>query len=94
MSKVDTDLESLINFHDYLVRFNQTLADEFTSMRWHLQNLGDAWDDAKYHEFSQTLQEAAQGIDHYLQAAPDYEASLSQFIKAIEAFLGIHTEPW
>jgi hypothetical protein len=94
MEQVNTNLKSLTEFRDYLMRFNQTLADEFTSMRWHLQNLGDAWDDAKYDEFSQTLQEAARGIDHYLQAAPDYEASLAQFIKAVEAFLGIHTEPW
>lgn len=57
MSKVATDLESLIAFREHLIRFNRTLAEEFSSMRAHWQSLGDVWTDVKYHEFGAALEE-------------------------------------
>ena len=88
MSKMQNDLESLIAFRSHLQQFNRTLVDEFASMREHWQNLGDVWTDVKYQEFGQALQEAANGIQHYMQSTADHEESLLRTIRILEEYLG------
>ncbi len=90
MSKVASDLESLIAFRSHLLQFNRTLAEEFSSMRSHWQSLGDVWTDAKYHEFGQALGEVARGIDRYLAATEGHEAHLLRLIETLKAYLDAH----
>jgi hypothetical protein len=90
MSKVASDLDSLITFREHLIRFNRTLAEEFSSMRGHWQGLGDVWNDAKYHEFGAALEEVARGIDRYLAATEGHEAHLLRLIESLRAFLDTH----
>lgn len=87
MSSMQNDLESLIEFREHLQRFNRTLVDEFASMRSHWQSLGDAWKDVKYQQFGEALQEAANGIQHYLQRTSDQEQSLLRTIHIIDEYL-------
>jgi hypothetical protein len=84
---MQNDLESLIAFRNHLQRFNSTLIDEFARMREHWQSLGDVWTDAKYQEFGQALQEAANGIQHYLHSTANHEESLLRTIRILEAYL-------
>ena len=90
MSKVATDLESLIAFREHLIRFNRTLAEEFSSMRAHWQSLGDVWTDVKYHEFGAALEEVAHGIERYLAATEGHEAHLRGLIKIMRQYLDRH----
>lgn len=87
MSKVVSDLESLIEFRSHLIRFNQTLGEEFSSMRSHYHHLGDAWSDAKYDQFGQALKEAGQGIDRYLAVTSDHETHLLRLIETLRNYL-------
>lgn len=90
MSKVASDLESLIAFRSHLQQFNRTLGEEFSSMRSHWQSLGDVWTDAKYHEFGQALGEVSRGIDRYLTATEGHEAHLLRLIETLRAYLDTH----
>lgn len=81
------DLESLITFREHQIRFNRTLADEFSAMRSHWGGLGGVWTDAKYDEFGQALDEVSRGIDRYLAATDGHEAHLLRLIEAIKSFL-------
>jgi hypothetical protein len=90
MSKVASDLESLIAFREHLIRFNRALGDEFSSMRTHWQGLGDAWTDAKYHEFGRALDEVSRGIDRYLAVTEDHETHLLRLIETLRAYLEAH----
>lgn len=90
MSKVASDLESLIAFREHLLRFNRTLAEEFSSMRGHWQELGDVWTDAKYHEFGSALNDVAQGINRYLATTEGQEAYLLRQIEALRTYLDTH----
>ncbi len=87
MSKVASDLESLIEFRSHLIRFNRTLAEEFSAMRGHWQSLGDVWTDAKYHQFGAALEEVARGIDRYLAATEGHEAHLLRLIEIMRSYL-------
>lgn len=87
MSKVASDLESLIAFRSHLMQFNRTLAEEFSSMRSHWQSLGDVWTDAKYHEFGQALEEVARGIDRYLAVTEGHETHLLRLIETLRSYL-------
>jgi hypothetical protein len=87
MSKVASDLDSLIVFREHLLRFNHTLAEEFASMHSHWQGLGDVWTDAKYQEFGQTLEEVEQGINRYLAATEGHEIYLLRQIETLRAYL-------
>jgi hypothetical protein len=90
MSKVASDLDSLIGFRDHLIRFNRTLGEEFAGMRGHWQGLGDAWTDAKYYEFGQALEEVARGIDRYLAATEGHEGHLLRLIEIMRSYLDTH----
>jgi hypothetical protein len=87
MSNVHADLESLIEFRNHLMRFDHTLAEEFSSMRSHWRSLGDVWTDAKYHELGQALDEVSKGIDRYLAITPDHESYLLRLIERLQAVL-------
>ena len=90
MSKVDSDLESLIAFREHLIRFNRTLAEEFSAMRGHWRGLGDVWTDAKYHEFGAALDEVARGLDRYLAATEGHEVHLLRLIETLRSYLDTH----
>jgi len=90
MSKVASDLESLIAFRSHLQQFNRTLAEEFSSMRSHWRSLGDVWTDAKYHEFGQALDEVSRGIERYLAMTEGHEAHLLRLIETLRAYLDTH----
>lgn len=90
MSKVATDLESLIAFREHLIRFNRMLAEEFSSMRAHWRSLGDVWTDVKYHEFGAALEEVARGIERYLAATEGHEAHLRGLIEIMRQYLDTH----
>lgn len=85
--RADADLEAMIAFREHLIRFNRTLAEEFASMQAHWRDLGDKWKDAKYYEFGQALEEAAQGVNRYLTATEDHEAHLLGLIERLREFL-------
>lgn len=89
-TQVQSDLESLIAFREHLIRFNRTLADEFSSMRSHWQALGEVWRDIKYQEFGQALEEAAQGVNRYLAATEGHEAHLLGLIERLRDYLEYH----
>lgn len=87
MSRVQTDLESMIAFREHLIRFNRLLAEEFSSMETHWRSLGEIWTDVKYHEFGQALEEAARGVNHYLAATEGHEAHLLGLIERMREYL-------
>ncbi len=89
MSRVDTDLESLISFREHLVRFNGTMDEEFHSMRSHWKALGDVWHDQKYEQFGAALDEAARGVDRYLAMTEDLDAYLLRLIEALRAYIEV-----
>lgn len=82
-TRADADLESMIAFREHLLRFNRLLAEEFASMTAHWRALGDVWTDAKYYEFGQALEEAAQGVNRYLTATEGHEAHLRGLIERL-----------
>lgn len=84
---VHSDLEALKRFHEHLVRYNQVLAEEFTSIRKHWQSMGDVWRDEKYREFGESLDEVERGIERYLAAAPSHEAHLRKLIEIMGQYL-------
>ncbi|MBC7228250.1 MAG: hypothetical protein H5T61_13645 [Thermoflexales bacterium] len=86
-SRADADLESMIAFREHLIRFNRLLAEEFASMQAHWRALGDVWIDAKYHEFGQALEEAANGVNRYLAATEGHEAHLLGLIERLREYL-------
>lgn len=86
-TRADADLESMIAFREHLLRFNRLLAEEFASMTAHWRSLGDVWTDAKYHEFGQALEEAAQGVNRYLTATEGHEAHLQGLIARLREYL-------
>jgi len=86
MSKVAADLDSLIAFRSHLMQFNGTLAEEFSSMRSHHRQLGEVWNDAKYHQFGQALEEVSKGIERYLAVTEDHESHLLHLIRALEDY--------
>lgn len=87
---VNADLQALIDFRAHLIAFNHTLADEFSSMRSHYNNLGDVWRDAKYTEFGQALEDVSRGIECYLTVTGDQEGHLLRLIEALRAYLDTH----
>ena len=87
MSQVTNDLDGLTDFRNHLIQFNNTLEDEFRSMRSHWQQLGDSWRDEKYNEFGRDLDEVSQGVERYLQTAEAHEAHLAVLIHKLEAYL-------
>ena len=87
MSKISSDLESLVTFRDHLGTFNRTLQDDFGSMRTHWQNLGDVWSDAKYQEFGEALEDVSRGIERYLAVTDEHEVHLVRLIETLNAYL-------
>ncbi len=87
MSKVASDLESLIAFREHLIRFNRLLGEEFASMHNHWRTLGEVWQDEKYHQFGAALDEVTRGIDRYLAATEGHEAHLLKLIETLRAYL-------
>ncbi len=87
MSRVDSDLESLTQFREHLIRFNRTLQEELSSMQAHWRSLGEVWTDAKYHEFGQALEEAVQSINRYLAATEGHEAHLLGLMERLREYL-------
>ena len=84
---VSADLEAMIEFRSHLIRFNQLLAEEFSSIHAHWQSLGDVWDDDKYRQFGHALDEVQPGIQRYLAATDDHEAHLLRLIENLRRFL-------
>lgn len=87
MANVRADIEAMERFLGHLRQFDRTLSDEFRSMYGHLRGLGDAWSDAKYHEFHDDLEEVTRGVERYLAAAEGHEAHLAQLIERLKDFL-------
>ena len=87
MSKVSSDLESLVHFREHLRTFNQTLQNDFSGMRTHWQQLGDTWSDAKYMEYGEHLETISKGIDRYLAVTEEHESHLLRLIQTLEAYL-------
>jgi hypothetical protein len=89
MSYVHTDLQAMIDFRSRLMRFNHNLEADYRSMVGAWKQLGEAWDDDKYREFGQALEEVGRGIDRYLAATADHEQHLLRLIERIDAFLQV-----
>ncbi len=84
---VSTNLQALIDFRNDLTAFNRELADRFAYIHARWRATGDAWQDGKYEEFGQTLEEVNEGIRRYLAATDDHEAHLLRLIETLRAFL-------
>jgi hypothetical protein len=87
MSNVRADIEAMERFLGHLRDFDRSLSDDFRAMFSHLRELGDAWSDAKYHEFRDDLEEVTTGVERYLAAAEGHEAHLQRLIEHLRVFL-------
>ena len=87
MANVRADIESMERFLGHLRQFDRTLSDEFRSMYGHLRELGDAWSDAKYHQFHDDLEKVTTGVERYLAAAEGHEAHLAHLIEKLKSYL-------
>lgn len=86
-SEVRSNLESLTNFRNDLIRFNRLIAEEFSLMQAKWRSLGEVWTDVKYHEFGQALEEATQSINRYLAATEGHEAHLLGLMERLREYL-------
>ena len=87
MSNVRADIEAMERFLSHLRDFDRNLSDDFRAIYGHLRELGDAWSDAKYQEFSDDLAEVATGVERYLAAAEGHEAHLALLIERLKIYL-------
>lgn len=85
--RVQVDLDGLIDFRSHLMAFNQILADEYSRMKSHWQSMAELWDDAKYYEFGEALDDIAKGIERYLDITPSHETHLFNLIERLRAVL-------
>ncbi|MBC8555514.1 MAG: hypothetical protein H8D23_38360 [Candidatus Brocadiales bacterium] len=87
MSKVASDLESLIDFRNRLVHFNREIDQNFSNMLSAYRDVGKVWSDAKFNEFGKALEDAGRGVNHYLHATQSHEAHLLRLIETLRSYL-------
>lgn len=88
--RVQVDLDALIDFRSHLLAFNNTLADEYSRIKNHWHSMHDVWNDAKYDEFGEALEDIARGIERYLDITPSHETHLYNLIERLRAVLDTH----
>ena len=84
------DLDELIRFHQHLVHFNTTLAEEFRRINGSWHEVQTVWQDRKAEELGQELGELWPGIQRYLERTQDHDHYLRWLIEHLEALRQRH----
>ncbi len=86
-TKISNDLQVTEEFLRHLSQFDHLLFQEFNSLNNHWRSIGSAWNDDKYAQFGQLLEETLPGIAHYLASAKGYEEYLKGLIADLATYL-------
>jgi hypothetical protein len=80
-----SDIEALAAFRSHLLEFNRDLAESFSLMRSHWEELGEIWRDDMYRHFGEALEEVTPGVEKYLAATEGHETYLVALVERLRA---------
>ncbi len=85
MAEIEVKIEDLRDFRFRLIRFNQTLTEEFHAMLYAWDNVRETWTDPMAERYGKALDEASAGIEQYLRGTDKHEAYLERLIERFQA---------
>lgn len=76
-------IEELEDFRLRLIRFSETLTEDFAALERHWHGLHDAWHDDMYDRLGTAIAEVTPGIKRYLAATEQHEEYLRSTIEGL-----------